>query len=618
MSRFKLTEKQFWAIAVVLILFKLVLTSDLAIEIIHMPHDDSLYAWRAFHLLLGEGMGPYDARLFVKLPGFSFWLAAIRLLGIPYLFSINLFYILAGAYFITALLRHSSLSKPLLLFAFTLYLFNPVTLDHQWFSLLREPLSICLFVMMFGAMLFILGNTREKHLQPLHVLVFGASFAFSLLVREEDRLLYAALPAFVLILLWYGKKVGYTARRGNLVRLATVLVVPLALAFAANAATRHYYAKWYGTSILHELGQGEFPKFIAAMRSVVAKKRNRHVMIPQESLAKVREAVPDLRPVIDQLPPPGKNSYSCKRFGVCSEWTNGFMVFWIKDAAYDVGLTPDALSAQRYFRKVRLDIEKACKEGRLTCRKTGDGLFPPFQIRWTRAYFQEAVATVKMMVQPPFETIRNMSPFFKATQDEGRMFQLATMTHYFDSALNQGKDQDSWPSESAALQLSLKYWLRYPDVALSKEFGPGSGGPETGAARQYRLHGRQEKRIWEDIPPAFKGPLRTWREPIIRHYRQISPFLQVLGLIGFASCFFLKRPAPLDPMLLVGLIFAGFTLLRLGVLSYISVYMGTLDPRLAFSTFVVANLLSPVFAMEGARAAVKAFSSSSHSLESAA
>jgi hypothetical protein len=558
MSKVRLTELQFWIIVLFLALFKLALTSDLAMLLVYAPHDQSLYTFRAFHLLSGGHMGPYDGRLFVKLPGLSFWLAAVRLLGIPYLFSINLFYLLAGAYFLAALLHRTSFNKILLLGSFILYCFNPVTLDRQWFSVLREPLSICLLVMMLAAMLCILDNLSRGRFQLLHPLILGASFGFSLLVREEDRLLYVALFAFSLILIWYGRKTGYLSRRRNIAFLATIIMLPFLFAYTANAATRFYYSKWYGTPFLHDLGEGEFPKLIAAMRSVDLRKENRHVMITQEALGKLRQALPSLQPVIDRLPPPAMNSYSCERFNVCSEWTNGWMLFWIKDAAYDAGLTPDSVSAQRYFRQVRLDIEKACKDGRLTCRSTGSGLFPRPDMKWTKAYFQEAAATLAMMANPRLETIRYMPLTFPVSTDQGRMYQLVTMTHYYDTLLQVVKGREA---------------LRQ---AYQKE---DTGGPFL-----------------------FKSPLRTWREHVIRWYRQFSPFLQIFALIGLIVRIALARDRALDAVILIAAIFLTLTLVRVAAMAYLSVYMGTLDPRLVFSTFVVANLLSPLLIWEGVKA----------------
>src|SRR5688500_13796564 len=88
----------FLTIVAVAVLFKLALVSDLSVTINYFPHDDSLYVERAYYLLRGEGFGPYDSRTLIKYPGLSIWLAGMRSLGIPYIFSIQALYAAAGLY----------------------------------------------------------------------------------------------------------------------------------------------------------------------------------------------------------------------------------------------------------------------------------------------------------------------------------------------------------------------------------------------------------------------------------------------------------------------------------------------------------------------------------------
>src|SRR6185295_4884349 len=121
----------FAAFLVTAVAAKLALVSDLAVQIIFLPHDDSLYVMRAFNLLNGAGLGAYDGRLLIKLPGISLCLAGLRILGLPYMFTLNLLYIAAGMYFLSGLAR-CGLGKPGLLLAMTLYLFNPVTFIYEW------------------------------------------------------------------------------------------------------------------------------------------------------------------------------------------------------------------------------------------------------------------------------------------------------------------------------------------------------------------------------------------------------------------------------------------------------------------------------------------------------
>ena len=89
----------FYALAALLIAFRLAVTADLTLQVLYGPVDDGLYVSRAFHLLQGEAFGPYDSRLLAKLPGLSLWMAGVSWLGIPYLLSIGLLYAGAGLYF---------------------------------------------------------------------------------------------------------------------------------------------------------------------------------------------------------------------------------------------------------------------------------------------------------------------------------------------------------------------------------------------------------------------------------------------------------------------------------------------------------------------------------------
>ena len=597
----------FWGIVCFVILFRLALSADLAVQMVYSPHDDSLYVFRAYHMLLGQGMGPYDARLFVKLPGLSLFLAGIRFLGLPYLFSIDLLYIIAGVYFIAALLRYGGFSKILLLGVFALYIFNPVTLDHQWFRVLREPLSVCLLILILSAIIFILGGIRERRIPLVHGIFFSLTFGFALLVREEDRLLYAALFLFYLIFIWQAIKHYALGTAGSYLKIGIMIALPLISSHGSNAMTRSFVAKHYGAPLLYDFGEGEFPRLIAAMRSVASKKDNRHVMITQEALGKLRQAVPTLVPVIDRLPPPSPNSYSCQRFKVCSEWTNGWMLFWIKDAAFQAGVTPDLAKAQEYFRNARLDIEKACQDGRLQCRNRGNGLLPTFELRWTRAYLREWMGIIRMIIQPGFQMPAQPPSTYPLDVEYGRMYQMVTMTHHYDTFLQESNQDEAWKNYSRDLYLSLRYWLRYPDVAGSKDFGPNVRGDQLGALTHYQKHGRHEGRIWQEkgtsgLASRYKNPIAACRQYIVQFYQRYTIILELLGLLAFLGRLTLWRILPFSSFLWTAILFTAFTGVRVAALAYVSVYMGGLDGRLLFSTYVVSLVMAPLLVTEAIKA----------------
>jgi len=586
-----------WFGVAALVLLKLLLVSGTAVPMTFSPHDDSLYLLRAFHLLTDGGLGAYDGRLLIKQPGISLWLAGIRLLGIPYILSINVFFAFSGIYFIAALTRYN-VNQLILFLVFGLYLFNPVSIDHQWIHVAREALSTSLLVLLLGSMVFVLAYLKEKRLPLIHFSILAVVFAIAVMVREEDRLLYGLLSLFVAVVSWKFypsfRGLGWVSRSGAI----ALIFLPFMIAMIGNVAMKSYVERQYGAALVNDFGEGEFPRLIAAIRSVEARKDNRYVMVTQEALGKIRIAVPEFAPVIDILSKPSQQSYSCDRFNVCSEWTNGWYLFWIKDAAFNAGLTPSLPAGQAYFRKVRIGIEKACQEGGLTCRDKGQGLFPPFELRWTRAFLQEMAGVLRMMTKPTFSAAGTPPPTYNIDPELGRAYQMVTMSHHYDSQL-EANSGGGWKNRPKDVYLSLKYWLKYPDVALSKEFGVKAGGEPLGAQVHYERYGHGESRVWQEKGLSvqkynFTSPIESWKNHIFRLYDKFGFILMMLGAVAFIVRISLWRKSPLSPLMWVALSFTLFTVLRVLALSYVSVYMGGLDGRLFFSTYVVVVLMAPL------------------------
>jgi hypothetical protein len=390
--------RAFWLAAGALIALKLALVSGISIEAVYGPHDDSLYVERALRFLNGEAFGPYDASTLVKYPGISLWLAAMRRLGVPFLLSVNAVYVAGGAYVIAGLVR-AGVGRWIALLTFALWLFNPITLGYEWPRVIREPLGTGLYAVMAGAMLHVFAGVQSRRPPWVHLALFAFVFAFTLYLREDDKLLWGLLLLFVAALVYQASRYRPLSRR-LVAFVVAVAIVPTVLAKTYEYSLRSFIKAHYGQPILHDMGEGEFPRLLAAIRSIDSAKDNRLVMVTQEALGKLRTAVPGLRPVIDRLPPPGPGTFSCRMQGVCTEWANGWMPFWIKDAAYRAGLTPTLPAAQDYFRRMREEIERSCESGALRCTRKGDGLVPPMELRWTRALVGEVWALTKMVLAP--------------------------------------------------------------------------------------------------------------------------------------------------------------------------------------------------------------------------
>lgn len=525
----------FWLVVVSVVALRMVLTSDLSVEITYAPYDDSLYVKRAYHFLAGEAFGPYDGRLFAKYPGISLWVAGARTLGIPFLLSVNALYIGAGIYLVFALLRCGS-SRWVALASLALYLFNPITFGYEWIRVIREPIATGLFVLMIAAMAHMLIRLQEGRMPWRHLAVFAPAFAFALFLREDDRLLWGLLMLLAATLVWH------VARRGRLVPgmvgfVAAAVIVPAALAASYEHSLRAYVERHYGLPILHELGEGEYPRLLAAIRAIHTGKDNRMVMVTQEALAKLHREVALFRAVVDRLPPPGAGTFSCQMHGVCTEWSNGWMPFLIKDEAFRAGLTPSLPAGQDYFRRVRSEIERACAERRFACSEKGQGLVPPMELRWTRAYLTEGWRIVKLAITPDINPIPAVPLVYDVPLELGRLYQATTMTDYFDTQL------------------------------------------------QAKFGDRPASRL-------YINSLADLRATLVAPYHAVGVFLIVVALAALALRIWIADRVLPGPLILVAIIFALYSMFRLAALTYVAVFMGGFTARLFFSTYAVAMILS--------------------------
>ena len=532
----------FWLVAGSLVVLKLLLVSDLALIVNFSPHDDTLYVERAFQLLAGNGFGPYDSRTLVKYPGLSLWLAGSRWLGIPYVLSVAIVYVAAGAYLCAALLRCGA-RRPVVLLAFSIYLFNPLTFGVEWHRVIREPLGTGLLVAMIAAMMHVSAAAALGQRVVVHLVFFSLCFAFSLYLREDDRLLWAMLVMFVASLAIVLREPFRSARSTAIALVISAFLLPATMAWTYKSLLHDFAERHYGLPLIHEFSEGEYPRLLAAIRSINTAKDNRMVMVTQESLGLLRREVPLFAPVVARLPPPGPGTVSCRLHGVCSEWSNGWMPFWIRDEAWRAGLTPTLATAQAYYRAVRIEIERACDSGRLHCTLRGDGLVPPMELRWTRAYLSEAWRLAGMALRPVANVIEHGQVRYDVPLDTGRLVQLVTMTSRFDT-------------------------LMQADFSAN--------GPVVDYVNP-RAHMRS----------AIAGPWQVMAILLI-----LSSLVALLVWMVRLSRAEASWPGPL---VLVALIFGLYSLLRFAILSYVAVFMGAFDPRMMFSTYTAGTFLALPF-----------------------
>lgn len=551
-----------WFMIAVLVVLRMVMVSDVNLPICYTPHDGTLYLKRAFHLLTDGTFGPYNSTTLLKAPGISLWIAFMRWFGVPYMLSINLIHIISSLYLIAAL-RRTGIDHLALLVTFALLLFNSVVFGSEWFILGREPLDLSLSILLVASMLFLIANTPTRRVLWIHGLIVALSFTLLLFLREENVLLWSFLFVAVGLVVWQAilnaEQIGWRH---------PMLVVGLVTAMTSGVC--HFgltkmIDRTYGLPIINDFSEGEFPKFIAAMRSASGRQTNPYISITQKAFADIAQVVPMVAPLFAQMPsPPTIGSYYHKRWGVCDEWPNSHILLWIKDAAIGgAGITPTLPLSQAYFRNARQEIEKACQDGRLKCFPSGSGMFPLLRYEWIPQLGSEMLSIIKLIETSPNSVVQ--APFILPVQLDdslvgedaitlGRQYQVATLNG-FDS---------------------LYQWKITP---------PKSDMSLQAKKDQVYLELMDNKYL-------YRSPLLEWRQSVII-FNWTSMIFVLLGLGATIVLVLFTKLRDFHPVLLVALSFLSLVSVKVFVLGYISVHMGVPDHRLFYSTHIILMALSP-------------------------
>ena len=398
-----------FAILLILVIGRWWLTADIASTATYSPHDSSLYVQRASSLLTDGSFGPWTERTLIKLPGFSYLIAAFGALGIDYeIWTLGL-WILSATFLLWCL--RDWLPRMWQQLTFWLFLvFHPIGFDAG-FEVFREKVTLSLTLILFGASLEILRDFGSKLRSTWRVwpwALFALVFSVLRLTREEDRSVLWVQWGLLLVLAGFLALQGKDSAQGwasrlNLKRSLMLLLIPLGMTLSFDWLSRWHIQASYGKALLHDLSEGEYPRLIGALRALAGSETNRHVMLPRASLEMAARVAPEFSQIVETYPRPSQDSYSCQRFAVCSEITNGWSVFFLKDAVQFTGLGADLFSAQQYYAGVAEKIESACRDGSLSCpnRRTSSLLRPP-QTLWLPYFVDEMFGQFRLLRDPGF------------------------------------------------------------------------------------------------------------------------------------------------------------------------------------------------------------------------
>ncbi len=153
----------FWAVLAALSLVKLLLIQGLVIcPLVTAACDDALMENWAIDIASGNWTGPFSCYIFTKEIGFSFYLAVINRLHLPYFFATNLLYIVAGLVMLYAV-SHVVQKKWILCIIYAVTLFHPImTAVQSGQRVYRNAFAAALTLLIFACLLNLYFEIAEE------------------------------------------------------------------------------------------------------------------------------------------------------------------------------------------------------------------------------------------------------------------------------------------------------------------------------------------------------------------------------------------------------------------------------------------------------------------------
>ncbi len=361
----------FWGLLVLLALIKLWLVSTQTIVAMFRPHDDLLFLRLAQHIASGEWLGAYNSLTLAKLPFYPLWIASMFWLGIPLSYSQQLLYVCGCFVFVIAvrpLLRNNPL---LLLIFYTTLLFHPISYPiREMERVLRGDVYFSLSLLVFS---FAIGLLLRKDAPIKNFVLWniglGFSFAAFWLTREEGVIL---LPSLILLLVTLFVPVGLFSK-GKKKRLG-VCCVPIIIAAIAVGSVAGINKIYYGVFTTCEQTQSDFANAYGALTRVVPKPFQMWLPVSRETRKRIYTVSPafaELRPFLE-----GKCGKVWGHFGPYQgKDISSFFIWAFREAVALAGYYSSGESAAKYYRRLTMEVNNACDQGKLECYKMRqDGL----------------------------------------------------------------------------------------------------------------------------------------------------------------------------------------------------------------------------------------------------
>ncbi|MEO8267601.1 MAG: hypothetical protein ABI706_19030 [Ilumatobacteraceae bacterium] len=342
--------------------------------------DDQWFVQRASWISAGQWLGPWEAHVVIKQPGYPLFIAAMHALGLPLLLAHQLLYVLAIAVTIVAV-RPLVRGRRRRMLAFALLVFNPMTMNTPISARVDRSGVYPALTILLLACLVGLVSTCDRPRRSTVLWAVSASLSVGALwvVREEWLLL---LPA---LLFGLATAIARLMRAPippmhRVVSALGVACIPLTIAFG-TVWVEHVNDSHYGVSITN-VEQTSMSAGLGPMFRVDPATTFDQFPITAETRELMYAISPMFASLRSEIEGGGASPFSSIRPDGVRDLGGQVFQWVVLDAIGATGQATTATRLQETFRAIADEINSACGDGRLQCGAPHRGIAPAW--KWSR------------------------------------------------------------------------------------------------------------------------------------------------------------------------------------------------------------------------------------------
>src|SRR4051812_6497992 len=371
----------------VLVLFKLWLVQTEDIYASATEYDALWYLTSAKNWYWGA---PYSWTAFVRPPAYPLFIALVHLPGIPLRLAIELLQLTAYLVIVHAL-RKIAVPNGV-----CLVLFGAMALHPASFQLNNYTMSDCFYAAILplsvGGLLLLLFTGKLKH-----ALWSGAALAVLWNAREESILIVPMLAVFAALALWLRR-----TQAGSWKNAALAWWKPLGAMIATLGAlivavdTANY--RTFGSFTRSDMISTSYTKAYNALLRIRPDSLEHYIAISSASLEKAYAVSPTLARLRPQFDGPLGFAWRVPATAALGHPEYGLWFMWAfrSVAANTDDIYASPASANAFYSQIAREINTACEDGRLSCRRAPLGFLDPGAFSFL-GYLPESIARTAIL-----------------------------------------------------------------------------------------------------------------------------------------------------------------------------------------------------------------------------